>query len=173
MCVVPGAFFRINPDVWNSSCPNPVEIILVVSTDFCELWSPVVLQLWNLWSCDCFVGCFDNISLIVSLYSQGTPNTCLAVEQQFDLWPFVVIGGPGVVIHGLFDCWHVKCSVPIPEAEPWFAGSFIFSSLTSDPVVITGSWRILTQQQCPAHLAIAVSDVWSQTAPCDEEKKDF
>lgn len=32
-----------------------------------------------------------------------------------------MFGGPGLVIHGPFDCWHVKCSVPIPQAESWFA----------------------------------------------------
>lgn len=50
-------------------------------------------------------------------YSQTAPNTCLTLIEHFDLPPFVVIGGPGLVIHGQFDCWHVKCSVPIPKAK--------------------------------------------------------
>lgn len=67
------------------------------------------------------------MSPIVSFpYSQGAPNTCLALTEQFDPSPCVVIGGPGLVIHGPFDCWHVKCLVPIPKAESWFAGSSRF-----------------------------------------------
>lgn len=91
---------------------------------------------------------FDNMSPVVCLsYSQDTPNTWLASTEQFDLSPRVVIGDPGLAIHGPFDCWHVKCSVPLPKAESWCAGSFVFSCLTSDPRAITGSWYTFKQQQ--------------------------
>lgn len=54
---------------------------------------------------------------VLSAGSQGAPITCLALTEQFDLSPRVVIGGPGLVNYGSFVCWHVKCSVPIPKAE--------------------------------------------------------
>lgn len=107
--------------------------------------------------CLLFCQLFDNMC---PLYSQTAPNTWLTLIDHFDLSPFVVIGGPGLVIHGPFDCWHVKCSVPIPKAESWFAGIFVFSCLTSDPRTITGS--SVKQQRLPlAHLAAA----WEMCGP--------
>lgn len=92
-----------------------------------------------------------------SPYSQTSPNTCMALKEQFDLSPCVVIGGPGLVIHGPFDCWHVKCSVPIPKAESWFARSFRFQLFDLRP----GSyyWLLMYLQAAKrlplAHLAAA------------------
>lgn len=105
-----------------------------------------------------FCQLFDNMCPIVSLpYSQTAPNTCLAYTEHFDLSPFIVIGGPGLVIHGPFDCWHVKCSVPIPKAEIM---SFVFSCLTYDLRTITGS-SVKLQRLPLAHLAAA----WEMCGP--------
>lgn len=113
---------------------------------------PVILKSLFFWL---FCQLSYNMSPVVSLpYSHGTPNTWLASTEQFDLSHCVVIGDPGLVIHGSFDCWHVKCLVPLPKAEPWCAGSFVFSCLTSDPKTITGSWYTFKQQQMRlVHLA--------------------
>ena len=133
-----------------------------ISSSLLAQFTPDCFQ-WNLFFC-LFCQLFDNMCPIVSLpYSQTAPNTCcLAVTEQFDPSPCVVIGGSGLVIHGPFDCWHVKCLVPIPKAGSWCARSFVFSCLTSDPRTITGSSRIFTQQQQQqqqqpplAHLAAA------------------
>lgn len=112
-----------------------------ISSSLLAQFTPDCFQ-WNLFFY-LFCQLFDNMCPIVSLpYSQTAPNTCcLAVTEQFDPSPCVVIGGSGLVIHGPFDCWHVKCLVPIPKAESWCARSFVFSCLTSDPRTITSSSR--------------------------------
>lgn len=130
---------------------------------------------WNLFFC-LFCQLFDNMCPIVSLsYSQTAPNTCcLAVTEQFDPSPCVVIGGSGLVIHGPFDCWHVKCLVPIPKAESWCARSFVFSCLTSDPRTITGSSRIFKQQQQQLRLAhLAAAWVMCGPRPPSEMGKNY
>lgn len=88
---------------------------------------------WNL-LVSLFCQLSANMCLIVPppVHPQGAPQTCVALTEQFDLSPCVVIGGAGVVIHGPFHWWHVKCSVLIPEAESGFAESFVFSCLTFD-----------------------------------------
>lgn len=117
---------------------------------------------------------WQHVSPCVLPYSQTAPNTCVALTEQFDLSPCVLIGGPGLVIHGPFDCWHVKCLVPIPKAESWFAGSFVFSCLTSDPRTITCYSCIFKQQQ-QQHVAsgspcCCMRDVWSLTSFWDGAK---
>lgn len=125
--------------------------------NYCSGFSFVFCGIYTL---HCYVSCCcADVSLP---YSQSTPNTWPASTEQFDLSPRVVIGEPGLVIHGPFDCWHAKCSVPIPKAESWCAGSFIFSCLTSDPSAITSSWYTLKQQWLTSCSPCCCRrDVWS------------
>lgn len=124
-------------------------------------WHHIVEQMLSggIYSFDCFVSCLTTCGPLCPPppYSQTSPNTCMALKEQFDLSPCVVIGGPGLVIHGPFDCWHVKCSVPIPKAESWFARSFRFQLFDLRP----GSyyWLLMYLQAAKrlplAHLAAA------------------
>lgn len=120
-----------------------------------------------------FCQLFDKMCPIVSLpYSLGTPNTCLALTEQFDLSPCVVIGGPGLVIHGPFGCWHVKCSVPIPKAESWFAGSFFSPFSVVWPLTQELLLAFDTPSSSSRCLWLTLRNVWSQTSFWDGEKND-
>lgn len=120
-----------------------------------------------------FCQLFDKMCPIVSLpYSLGAPNTCLALTEQFDLSPCVVIGGPRLVIHGPFDCWHVKCSVPIPKAKSWFAGRFFPFSVVWPPTLEL-LLALDTSSSCSGCLWLTLRNVWSQTSFWGGEKNDF
>lgn len=99
------------------ACLLSYDIIVYTSncSDFVKYFPELVVLSWKkcfqlnlfLWM---FCQLFDNMCPALSLLnSQTAPNTCMALTEQFDLSTCIVIGGPGLVIHGPFDCWHVKC----------------------------------------------------------------
>lgn len=87
-------------------------------------------------------------------------------KERFDLSPFIVIGGSELVIHGPFDCRHVKCSVPIPKAEIMICWEFRFQWFDLWPE----NYYWLFRQAVSGSPCCCMKDVWSQTSFWDEWK---
>lgn len=107
------------------------------------------------------------VSAVGQHVSQSVPKVALlpaAFKSSYS--PFVVIGRPELVIYGLFDCWHVKCSVPTPKAELGLAGSFVFSCLTFD--LRTGA-----SVKRHSFLGLASPELCGPRPPSETSENDF